>query len=231
MAIWTPHQLAALLHVARGDRLRALWWLIALRGLRRGEAVALRWTDLDLDTREAWICRARTSAGYRVHEGPPKTAAGTRTIALDKKTVAVLRRHTRRQQAEQAATRAASRPWYESGYVFTRPDGSPLHPDYVSQRFRLLVVRSGLPPIRLHDLRHGAATLAHTADADLKTVQDQLGHASIGITSSPLHWQPHPRFARPSGMPAPAAGRASPPGSRAHRGPSPCAPRTSRDGR
>jgi len=183
MAIWTPHQLAAFLHVARGDRLRALWWLIALRGLRRGEAVALQWTDLDLDTREAWICRARTSAGYRVHEGPPKTAAGTRTIALDKKTVAVLRRHTRRQQAEQAATRAASRPWYESGYVFTRPDGSPLHPDYVSQRFRVLVVRSGLPPIRLHDLRHGAATLAHTAGADLKTVQDQLGHASIGITA------------------------------------------------
>ena len=79
--------------------------------------------------------------------------------------------------------RAAGLPWRESEYAFTRPDGSPLHPDYVSQRFRLLVVRSGLPPIRLHDLRHGAATLAHTADADLKTVQDQLGHASIGITA------------------------------------------------
>jgi integrase len=67
--------------------------------------------------------------------------------------------------------------------VFTRPDGSPLHPDYVSPRFRILVARAGLPPIRLHDLRHGAATLAHTAGADLKTVQDQLGHASIGTTA------------------------------------------------
>src|SRR2546423_8004307 len=138
---------------------------------------------LDLDAREASICRARTSAGYRVHEGPPKTAAGNRTIALDKRTVAVLRRHGRRQRSEQAVARIAAQPWHESGYVFTRPDGTPLHPDYVTQRFRILVTRAGLPPIRLHDLRHGAATLAHTAGADLKTVQDQLGHASIGITA------------------------------------------------
>ena len=75
----------------------------------------------------------------------------------------------------------------EQFHLPRRPDGSPLHPDYVSQRFRLLVVRSGLPPIRLHDLRHGAATLAHTADADLKTVQDQLGHASIGTTQIYTH--------------------------------------------
>jgi integrase len=183
MAIWTPTQLASFLKAVRGDQLRALWWLTALRGLRRGEAVALRWTDLDLDAREASIVRARTSAGYRVHEGPPKTAAGNRTIALDKRTAAVLRRHAHRQQAEQATAQAGGRPWHDSGSVFTRPDGTPLHPDYVSQRFRILMTRAGLPPIRLHDLRHGAATLAHTAGADLKTVQDQLGHASIAITA------------------------------------------------
>ncbi len=183
MAIWTPAQLAAFLKAVRGDRLLALWWLIALRGLRRGEAGALQWTDLDLQAREADVCRARTSAGYRVHEGPPKTAAGIRTIALDKRTVAVLRRHGRRRRAERAAAQAAGRPWRDTGYVFTRPDGTPLHPDYVTQRFRILVARAGLPPIRLHDLRHGAATLAHAAGADLKTVQDQLGHASIAITA------------------------------------------------
>jgi integrase len=111
MAIWTPAQLASFLKAVRGDRLRALWWLIALRGLRRGEAVALQWTDLDLHAREASICRARTSAGYRVHEGPPKTGAGVRTIALDKRTAAVLRRHARAQRAELAAAHAAGRPW------------------------------------------------------------------------------------------------------------------------
>ena len=118
-----------------------------------------------------------------MHEGPPKTAAGIRTIALDKRTVTVLRRHARRQRAERVAFSAAGRPWQDTGYVFIRPDGTPLHPDYMTQRFRILAARAGLPPIRLHDLRHGAATLAHTAGADLKTVQDQLGHASIGITA------------------------------------------------
>ncbi|WP_229789881.1 tyrosine-type recombinase/integrase [Pilimelia terevasa] len=61
--------------------------------------------------------------------------------------------------------------------------GRPGHPGYLTQRFRLLVTRSGLPPVRLHDLRHGAATLAHTAGADLKTIQDQLGHSTITVTA------------------------------------------------
>jgi integrase len=62
-------------------------------------------------------------------------------------------------------------------------DGQHLLPHYLTYRFRILVTRSGLPPIRLHDLRHGAAGLVQTAGADLKTVQDQLGHASIGLTA------------------------------------------------
>jgi hypothetical protein len=67
--------------------------------------------------------------------------------------------------------------------VFTTDDGTPLHPDWITRRFRHLVVTSGLPPVRLHDLRHGAATLAHAAGADLKTVQEQLGHTSIVLTA------------------------------------------------
>ncbi|MGS2619877.1 tyrosine-type recombinase/integrase [Micromonospora sp. LZ34] len=72
---------------------------------------------------------------------------------------------------------------HDSGYVFTGPDGLPIHPGYLTQRLRLLVGRAGLPPIRLHDLRHGAATLARAAGADLKAVQDQLGHATIALTA------------------------------------------------
>jgi integrase len=67
--------------------------------------------------------------------------------------------------------------------VFVRADGAPVHPGYATTRFRLLVQRSDLPPIRLHDLRHGAASLAHQAGADLKTLQDLLGHSSIVITA------------------------------------------------
>lgn len=67
--------------------------------------------------------------------------------------------------------------------MFTTPDGSPLHPDWLTRRFRRLVIISGLPPVRLHDLRHGAASLALAAGADLKTVQALLGHASIALTA------------------------------------------------
>jgi integrase len=69
------------------------------------------------------------------------------------------------------------------GYVFTAPDGEPLRPDYLTGRFRRLVAASGLPPIRLHDLRHGAATLALAARTDLKVVQAMLGHASIVLAA------------------------------------------------
>ena len=67
--------------------------------------------------------------------------------------------------------------------MFTTVDGSPLHPDWLTRTFGRLVKESGLPPVRLHDLRHGAATLAHAAGADLKTVQEQLGHTSIVLTA------------------------------------------------
>jgi hypothetical protein len=70
-----------------------------------------------------------------------------------------------------------------SGCVFTRPDGTPFHPGYLTHRFRLLTDRAGLPPIRLQDLRHGTASLAHAAGADLKTIQDLLGRATIALTA------------------------------------------------
>ena len=73
--------------------------------------------------------------------------------------------------------------WRESGYVFTRPDGRPYHPNYFTHRLQHLIKRCGLPPVRLHDLRHGAASLAHGAGTDLKTIQDQLGHASVEPTA------------------------------------------------
>jgi integrase len=73
--------------------------------------------------------------------------------------------------------------WTDSGYVFTTDLGAPLHPDWLTRRFGHLVNASGLPPVRLHDLRHGPAGLAHAAGADLKTAQEQLGHTSIVLTA------------------------------------------------
>jgi integrase len=76
----------------------------------------------------------------------------------------------------------AGQDWPDTGLFFVRPDGHPWHPNTVSQRFRKLVRKSGLPPIRLHDLRHGAATLALDAGVDIKVVQEQLGHSTSTLT-------------------------------------------------
>ena len=73
--------------------------------------------------------------------------------------------------------------WVETGLVFTREDGSALHPEFVTRHFERLAREAGLPPIRLHDLRHGAATLALAGGADLKTVSEMLGHSTITITA------------------------------------------------
>jgi integrase len=180
VAVWTEHQLVAFLDFVAADRLYAMWWLIALRGLRRGEAAGLRWCDLDLDERTLTVNQQRLAYGTTVTVGPPKTAASRRTVALDRTTVTVLRAHRRRQEKERAA---AGQAWHDTGYVFTTTDGQPLHPDFLTRRFRALVTNSGLPPVRLHDLRHGAASLAHSAGVDLKTVQEQVGHSSIVLTA------------------------------------------------
>jgi integrase len=156
VAVWTPAQTAEFLNVIRGHRPYAAYHLIGLRGLRRGEACGLRWCDIDLDSGTAIICWQLQQYDGHVVLCPPKTAHSERIIALDRTTVAALRAHRARQLAERAA---AGEDYLDSGYVFTRPNGDPMAPDWLSRYFRQLNDASGLPPIRLHDLRHGAASL------------------------------------------------------------------------
>jgi integrase len=96
VAVWTEHQLADFLRFVSADRPYGMWWLIALRRLRRGEAAGLRWVDVDLDERTLTINQQRLAYGRTVTVGPPKTVASRRTIALDRVTVTVLRAHRRR---------------------------------------------------------------------------------------------------------------------------------------
>ncbi len=180
VAVWTAAQTAEFLHAIREHRLYAAFHLIALRGLRRGEAAGLRWCDVDLDQRVAVI-----SQQIQQHQGyltacPPKTATSARVIALDRTTVAALRAHREQQQDEQ---RQAGVDYHDSGYVFTTTNGDPLATVRLTRLFQGLVAEYGLPPIRLHDLRHGAATLALAAGVELKVVQDMLGHSSIVLTA------------------------------------------------
>ncbi|MFI6713522.1 tyrosine-type recombinase/integrase [Nonomuraea sp. NPDC050478] len=178
--VWTPAQLGAFLDHAVPDRLYALYHLVAFRGLRRGEACGARWVDGELEEGVLTVAKQLSNVGGRVEEGKPKSRASEAAVALDSGTLAVLRAHRRRQLAEKLAWGSS---WKETGRIFTQEDGSELTPDWVSEHFWRLVFAAGLPPIRLHDLRHGAATLSLAAGTDMKYVSAMLRHSSIGITS------------------------------------------------
>ena len=178
--VWTPEHTGLFLDHIAEDRLYALFHLIAFRGLRRGEACGQRWTDTRLDAGLITVAKQLVVNGWEVYEDDPKTDAGARSIALDSDTVQVLKRHRAQQDKDREKWGSA---WVETGRVFTRENGEPLHPANVTRRFIELYEEIGLPPVRLHDLRHGAATLAHAAGADLKDIQEMLGHSSITITS------------------------------------------------
>ena len=175
---WTALELRAFLAAVAGDRLVACFALAATSGLRRGELLGLRWDDVDLEHCTLAVRRSRVSAGYEVTEGEPKSGR-SRTVSIDSETTAMLRRHRARQLQERMAWGEA---WSDCRLVFTREDGTPIHPHSLSQTFSRRVKRAKVPQIRFHDLRHTHATLLLSAGVHPKVVQERLGHASISIT-------------------------------------------------
>jgi integrase len=179
VAVWTPAQLAEFLSSVAGHPIFAACHLIAMRGLRRGEACGLTWDDLDLDEGVAYISRQlQQGADGQLKACPLKTESSHRAVALDPEAVIVLRAH--RSSQERQFAKAGITP---QGWVFTHEDGEPLSPSYLTHQFNDLVEETGLPPVRLHDLRHGAATLMLLAGEELKTIADQLGHSSVVLTA------------------------------------------------
>ena len=172
-----PEQAGAFLDFAADDQLYPVWHLIAFRGLRRSEALGLPWSDVDLDRGTPTVREARVQVGRDVVTGDTTTDSA-RSVSLGAGTVEVLRAHRRRQAELRLLLGTA---WVDSGLVFTKADGSALVPDSASQRFDRLVVRAGLPPVRLHDLRHLAASLTYRATKDLKLTSQMLGHSSTAI--------------------------------------------------
>ncbi|MEV4019892.1 tyrosine-type recombinase/integrase [Nonomuraea angiospora] len=117
--------------------------------------------------------------------GPRRHAQNRRLgthIALDAETATTLRAHRQRQrQLQERLTLGEA--WKDTGFVFTQPDGDRLHPQHVTEQFLWLAYLAGLPPIRLHDLRHGAASLMLAAGVEMKVVQETLGHTSSSFTA------------------------------------------------
>ena len=178
MKTWSAEELGRFLVHVQGDRLSAAWITLATTGLRRGELLSLRWAEVDLPAGRLSIRRTLVLVGTRPAFSVPKTDKGKRTVPIPPETVAALKAH----RASQLEERVALGPGYEGGdLVFAREDGKPLHPGSFSEAFDRRVKAAGLPKIRLHDLRHGWATMALQAGIPAKVVSEILGHASISI--------------------------------------------------
>ena len=167
---------------------RALWYVLANTGMRRGEACGLRWSHVDLDAGTLRIEHTRVQAGGRVVDSSPKTARGLRTVALDAGTVDVLRGWQRQQRRDHLRY---GHQWEDTeGHVFTQNAlfskpvryGVPVHPRWVTSAFVRAVAKSGLPTLPLHGLRHSWATAALEAGEHLRAVADHLGHADTAVT-------------------------------------------------
>lgn len=187
--VWTAVELGGFLDLIADDRLHLLYVLLGLCGLRRGEVVALRWSDVDFDHGYLRIEQSAVRVGNRSIIGAPKSAAGTRVVAIDAGTVDRLRCHKKLQDSD-GQHRIGSP--VTSDLVFTDTDGQPLDPTYVSRHFQRLIARTGLPRIRLHDLRHTSASVGLAAGESLIEVSRRLGHSSITVTADIYsHIAPH----------------------------------------
>lgn len=181
MSTWTADEARRFLDAVADDRLYALWLLLVVTGMRRGEALGLRWKDVDLVAGRIAIRQTLLKIGYETHFGEPKTKRSRRSVSIDAFTVAALTAHRERQLAERLPT---LEPASDAALdlVFTQTDGRPLQPQNVTQAFGNTLRRLGLPIIRLHDLRHTSATLALGAGIHPKVVSERLGHSNITIT-------------------------------------------------
>ena len=179
MVTWTAQQLRRFFDGVRDDRVFGAYLLLATSGMRRGEALGLRWADLDLVEGRASIRQTVIVVSHIVQMGTPKTAKGRQTVTLAGVTVAALKEHRTRQNVERLQMGTG---WTDLDLVFARIDGTPLHPERFTRQFTERVRQLGLPKIRLHDLRHGWATMALAAGVHPKVVHERLGHANISIT-------------------------------------------------
>ena len=176
---WTPGELAAWLAVAVDDRDAGIWVLAATTGMRRSELAGAERGLLDLDKATLELGDTRVVVDGKAEESDGKTESGRRVISLDPLTVAYLRRHLAMLDTEREAFGDS---YHDTGLLVCHPDGRPVHPDTITDRFNRLVDRAEVKRIRLHDVRHTYATMSLDSGIDPKIVADRIGHANMAYT-------------------------------------------------
>lgn len=179
LRVWSAAELQSFLTVISAERLAPAYFLAGHTGMRRGEVLGLRWTDVDVLRKRLSVRQAITAVAYQLRISDVKTGTARRTIDIDDPVVAQLTAWRKRQAEE----RLLVGPAYEDhGLVFARPDGRPVHPEFLSRKFDRIVRTADLPVIRFHDVRHTHASLLLKAGVPVKVVSERLGRASPGFT-------------------------------------------------
>lgn len=179
-AYLSPDQVAALLKAAEPSRYAAMFALLVNTGLRRGEALALRWPDVDLTNKRARVRGTLARVDGDLVVTATKSERSNRTIPLSEPAAGVLKAVKVRQAAERL--RAGS-VWTDTGYVFTTELGQPCDPRNALRALKVAAAAAHLDGIGLHTLRHSAASVMLSAGVPLKVVSDLLGHSGIAITA------------------------------------------------
>ncbi len=165
---------------AAGTRYSAILRLIATTGLRKGEALALTWDSVDLDTGRLVVRGTLARVQGNLTVTPPKTAMSRRMLPLAPAEIAMLRDHRAAQDAERVT---AGPEWVETGFVFTTETGRPFDPRNVLHAITKAAGKAGLAGVNVHTLRHSAATAWLEAGVNIKAVSTLLGHADIRMTA------------------------------------------------
>jgi integrase len=176
-----PEQIQQLLIAAEGDRDAVLYHLALTTGLREGEIIGLKWSDLDWERSRLKIQRqVQRIDGQGLVFSEPKTQFGNRMIALGQITLEKLQEHRQRQELEKAV---AGQQWQENGLIFPTTIGTPRDPHNLLKSFKKLLAKARLPNMRFHDLRHTSVTLIlNDIGAPIKEAQHRAGHASPSTT-------------------------------------------------
>lgn len=176
----SPEQARGLLASLRGHRNEALYTLMLSTGMRRGEALGLKWGDVDLEGGVVRIRRSLKREGGHIVTADTKTLKSRRAVNLPEPVVELLTRHRDQQEKQRVDLRAA---WVETGFVFTSSIGTPIDPRNLYRDFQKVCENAGLSHWHPHELRHSAASLMLANGVKLQVVSQVLGHSSIRMTA------------------------------------------------